>query len=255
MINLGVEQVKTFVICGGLIYGNGEAAFYELVKAAWRQQPLKLPYFGLGDNLVPTIHVKDLVKFSLKISETIPENKPYHFCFDNTEDKNLKSIISSLSSAIGSQGITSIAAEENSDLIPDEWLDMFKANLWANTSSILKPPEPIDGEEAAPAEFEWHAEKGINGCAPKILSEFVSMHSLKPIKIVLSGHKDSGKSYFSELLGEHYKIPVLSVKSIFENFPPKDINFDNPPPVVPKEEGEVESAEKKPNHWPHKLAP
>jgi len=65
-----------------------------LIKAAWRQQPMKLPYFGQGENLVPTVHVKDLVKFSLKIAENVPEGKPYHFCFDNTPDRSLKSVIS-----------------------------------------------------------------------------------------------------------------------------------------------------------------
>jgi adenylate kinase len=166
--------------------------------------------------------VKDLVRFSLKISEMMPESKPYHFAFDNTEDRTLKSIIEDLSTSIGSGGIESISGE--TDLIPTDYQDMFKANLWANTSSFLKPPEQIDGEDAAPADFEWHAEKGIHGCSDKILSEFVNMHSLKPIKIVLSGHKDSGKTHFSSLLGGHYKIPVLSLKKIFEEFPPPAIN-------------------------------
>lgn len=48
VINLNVEQVKTYVICGGLIYGNGENAFYELVKASWRQEPVRLPFYGSG---------------------------------------------------------------------------------------------------------------------------------------------------------------------------------------------------------------
>ena len=226
VINLNVEQVKTYVICGGLIYGNGENAFYELVKASWRQEPVRLPFYGSGENLVPTIHVKDLVRFSLKISEMMPESKPYHFAFDNTEDRSLKSIIEDLSTSIGSGGIESISGE--TDLIPKDYQDMFQANLWANTSSFLKPPEQIDGEEAAPADFEWHAEKGIHGCSDKILSEFVTMHSLKPIKIVLIGHKDSGKTHFSSLLGQHYKIPVLCIKKIFSDFPPAPIN---PKPV------------------------
>jgi len=109
-------------------------------------------------------------------------------------------------------------------LIPGDWQDMFKQNLWTNNSSILITPEPVDGEEAAPPEFEWVAEKGIAGCSEKILKEFVSMHSLKPIKIIISGHDNSGKSFFSSSVAEHYKIPVLSVKTIFEEFPPKNIN-------------------------------
>lgn len=51
----------------------------------------------------------------------------------------------------------------DTDLIPSEWLDMFKANLWANTSSLLRPPVAEEGEEAPAPEFEWHCEKGISG--------------------------------------------------------------------------------------------
>jgi hypothetical protein len=44
-----------------------------LFKAAWLQAPAKLPYLGEGNNLIPTIHLKDLVKFVIKLSESPPE--------------------------------------------------------------------------------------------------------------------------------------------------------------------------------------
>ena len=204
VLEMGVENVKTFVICSGLIYGNGENAFYELVKSSWIQDPRELPYYGDGTNLVPTIHVKDLVKFCLKIAETTPENNPYHFAFDNSDDRTLRSIIKSLSKKIGSGGTLSIEGE--TELIPKDYEDMFKANQWAETSALLRTEEPADGEEAAPPEFEWHAEKGIAGCADKILKEFTEKHNLKPIKIVLSGHSDSGKRHRPIAL-----IPILTL--------------------------------------------
>jgi adenylate kinase len=40
------ENVKVFVVCPGIIYGCGENTFYPLFKAAWLQEPAKLPHLG-----------------------------------------------------------------------------------------------------------------------------------------------------------------------------------------------------------------
>lgn len=62
------ENVKVFIVCPGIIYGCGEDTFYQLFKAAWLQDPIKLPYLHEGNNKIPTIHLKDLVKFIIKVS-------------------------------------------------------------------------------------------------------------------------------------------------------------------------------------------
>jgi len=41
------------------------------------QAPDALPYLGEGDNLIPTINVKDLVKFIIKVAENPPESEKY----------------------------------------------------------------------------------------------------------------------------------------------------------------------------------
>ena len=74
--------MKVFIVCPGIIYGCGEDTFYQLFKASWLQDPPKLPYLHEGNNKIPTIHLKDLVKFVIKVSESPPENNPYLFCFD-----------------------------------------------------------------------------------------------------------------------------------------------------------------------------
>jgi len=47
-------------------------------------EPNELPYFNSGENKIPTIHIKDLVKFVIKISEAPPENNPYILAIDNS---------------------------------------------------------------------------------------------------------------------------------------------------------------------------
>jgi len=83
------ENLKVYVIGSGITYGNGETetVFGKWFKSAWLQKPAKLSYYGLGDNQIPTIHVKDLVSMVKKLYETKPEQQ-YVFAIDNSQDRS-----------------------------------------------------------------------------------------------------------------------------------------------------------------------
>ena len=51
---------------------------------------MKLPYLGEGENIISTIHMKDLVKFVVKVAENPPEGNQYLLAFDETEDKRYR---------------------------------------------------------------------------------------------------------------------------------------------------------------------
>lgn len=84
VLNFKRENVKTYVIAAGVLYGKGEAILNNHFKKAWLQDPLRLPVVGKGDNLVPTVHVTDLARMVKKIYETKPERQ-YIFGIDNTK--------------------------------------------------------------------------------------------------------------------------------------------------------------------------
>ena len=50
----------TYVVAAGVLYGEGESMFHSLFKAGWHGDPSSLKVYGEGQNVVPTIHVKDL---------------------------------------------------------------------------------------------------------------------------------------------------------------------------------------------------
>ena len=56
--------------------------------------PIELPYYGEGTNLIPTIHIKDLARIVKRIADNKNEF-PYIFAIDRTKDTSLKNIISS----------------------------------------------------------------------------------------------------------------------------------------------------------------
>ena len=67
------SNVKVRVVCSGLPYGHGEAndVFYEFFRRAWlslHPELASLPCIGNGDNVLPTIHVKDLARFVIHLS-------------------------------------------------------------------------------------------------------------------------------------------------------------------------------------------
>ena len=63
----------TYVVASGLIYGTGEEIFHFLFKTAWHGQAPALQCFGNGQNIVPTIHIKDLAAVIVNICDQNPK--------------------------------------------------------------------------------------------------------------------------------------------------------------------------------------
>jgi adenylate kinase len=58
-------MVKTYIVCAGILYGNGERVFYEHFRKSWIGQVV--PLLGEGFNIIPTVHVTDVARLIKKI--------------------------------------------------------------------------------------------------------------------------------------------------------------------------------------------
>jgi adenylate kinase len=76
--------LKVHILCSGLRYGLGERVFYDHFKNAWVQSPIALPVIEKGENLLPTIHIKDLARITKKLVDE-NMNKEYIFAVDKTK--------------------------------------------------------------------------------------------------------------------------------------------------------------------------
>lgn len=94
------KNLKTYVLCSGILYGNGEDVFYNHFKQAWLQDPQDLTIYGDGKNRIPTIHVRDLATFVRKVVERPPKQN-YIFAIDSTPKPTQRKIIESISKGIG----------------------------------------------------------------------------------------------------------------------------------------------------------
>jgi len=213
-------KLKVYVLCAGILYGNGERVFYNHFKSSWLQAPANLPFIGSGDNLIPTIHVIDLARLVRRIVAEVPENY-YIFAVDRTKKPTQKRLVKAISKGIGTGDSESI---ELDSVIDEDWAEYFNVNIKIKTSPVFKdgePPEDAEDPEAAALalKFPWHCEKGIIGNSRILNDEFNKYRSLDPVKIFVSGPPASGKSHYAQKLSEYYNIPHITVKDAVELMP------------------------------------
>lgn len=215
------QGVRTYVICSGIIYGNGETdtVFNDKFKSAWLQAPQYLPYVEDGENKIPTIHVVDLARLVKKVYETKPDRK-YIFAIDNTDDRRQKALIQAISSGIGTGKVESKEYQVDEMVRFTSRLELADRPNSTLTIDLNLKPSPLmvtptdEGEDVEPVDFPWHCEKGLAANIHKVKEEFCKVNHLVPIKIHINGPPLSGKTYFGENLADHYNVPLINLKTL-----------------------------------------
>jgi len=213
-------KLRVYVLCSGILYGNGERIFYDHFKRSWLQSPRKLPYIGKGDNLVPTIHVLDLARLVKKVVNKKPENY-YIFALDKTKNPTQKRLVESIAKGMGTAETESVRYEDVKDY---EWAEFLALNLKMRSSDVMKDEEPPedaeDPEEAAKQlKFPWHCQKGIIKNVMMLNKEFNDTRGLKPVKILITGPPACGKSFYAVKLSKYYNIPHITIKDALALIP------------------------------------
>lgn len=194
------------------MYGNGEEAFYSHFKQAWLQKLPSLPIIGTGENIVPTIHVKDLSNLVKRVSEVKP---PHHYTFaiDRSGTLTQKEIVEGISNGVGSGQTHNI---ELDDVVYEDWAEFLTLNIRMTPSSIFDEVYIAEPEKEESCEFSWHSEKGLIENIKIVNDEFNRFHALSPIKISINGPPASGKSYYGSKLSEMYGIPHIKISDVVQ---------------------------------------
>ena len=102
-INLNQKaNIKSYIICPGVIYGYGEKEFYYIFKNALLGKHVEEILLDKGRNIIPTIHMKDLVNIIAKVIEKKPSSN-YILAFDQNKDCSLKNILRMIYCCIGDE--------------------------------------------------------------------------------------------------------------------------------------------------------
>ncbi|EGR27078.1 hypothetical protein IMG5_201950 [Ichthyophthirius multifiliis] len=234
-------NLKTYVLCAGIQYGNGEDVLYERYfkvfffqqnkkilkqnkKQAWLQNPKELLIFGEGKNRIPSIHVKDLATFAQKLTEKQP-NQSYIFAIDHNQKPTQLSLVKAISKGLGTGLVKNIGYEE---ALQYENFDVFTVDVRIRPTKAFdqflsqEDEEEENNEEEEGVEkkekfkFEWHCKEGLPANIQKLNKQFNDYRFLKPNKILICGPPASGKSYFGEQLSQYYNIPHIKIQQVIE---------------------------------------
>ncbi|PRP75482.1 hypothetical protein PROFUN_10660 [Planoprotostelium fungivorum] len=195
-------NLRPYVVCSGLLYGEGEDLLHPLFKSAWKGEQLLC--CGEGNNIVPTIHIKDLIQILLQIVVMKPEDK-YILAVDASNNTQLE-IIKSISSTLGSGQVGNCSKEEVllQDEVSQSCVEILNLNLRT---------EPVIVNEL---DIVWESENGIVEYLPTLIHQFVNTRKLTPIKIVVHGPPSSGRTFLSDLIAKEYNIEHVMYEQLLQ---------------------------------------
>jgi len=193
------------VVAAGLTYGMEESVFHFLFKSAWHGNVDALQCYGTGENILPTIHVKDLAAVLQNICDSRPKTR-YLVAVDDSQ-LTLMEIVKAVSVALHN-GKVRCVSREDSLLIKDLEQADFDHLLLNLRMDAVYIKESMN--------ITWQSEGGIAENIPNLVKEFKDSRKLQPIRICLLGPPAVGKSFIAEKLCKHYKIHQITVKEVID---------------------------------------
>eukprot|EP00892_Ulva_mutabilis_P009907 jgi/Ulvmu1/7289/UM035_0077.1 len=192
------DILRTYVVCPGVLYGNGECStgFYDLFSKAWQADEMTaLPVFGSGNNIIPTIHVDDCASFVVQLALSHPDIR-YLFATDDSRDSQA-SVVKGISERFASGEIVD---SDPVSLFTQQGVEQLLLNLRLKRTDV--------GLEA------MHARGGLVANLTTVSAEFIHHENLQPLKILITGPPCSGKSALADHLGCKYSLPVIRVAEL-----------------------------------------
>ncbi|PWU90994.1 hypothetical protein C4B63_46g54 [Trypanosoma cruzi] len=201
------RNIQTCVVFSGLQYGEGEDALQPFFAQAWNRGKRGLPIYGDGTQLVPTVHIRDLVTFTKRLIETEePPALPYVFATDSGT-VSWQRMVNAMNRAFGGEKTFHVPSQEYA-LYSN--VELFTLNMRVDNQTM---------QNLMPAAEDWVAQSGFVANISKTAFEYVTAHHLHPIRLVVLGPPLSGKTYLAEALAQrHYHLPTFTMERVLEEF-------------------------------------
>ncbi|CAJ1074252.1 Hypothetical predicted protein [Xyrichtys novacula] len=192
---------STYVVASGLQYGMGEQIFHFFFKMSWLGQKQRIPVFGEGNNIMPTIHVNDLASVIQNVIEHQP--KLYYLLAVDQSNNTMEEIVTAVASALGPGKIQKKPFEEallTQDLSVME-LDSLQVNLRMEAVHIQEL-----------FSVNWCCASGLVKNMEQVVEEFRQTRGILPLRVCVLGPPAVGKSSVCKQICEHYKLPHIRLK-------------------------------------------
>ncbi|KAF5404263.1 adenylate kinase, partial [Paragonimus heterotremus] len=210
ILKIGKKHKKkfvTYVLACGLIYGNGEYLLQHFFRQAWVEQA-PLPIYFEGQNILPTIHVLDLASVILNVIENPPRQR--YIVAKDESSNTLADIVHAIATQLSTGEVLHLPTRElvNAEQLPQTTLDQLTMDLKIESATIKEEMH-----------VRWVSENGIVDSMPKLATEFIETHNLKPIRICVLGPPEVGKTSLAKELCKTYRLHHIHLKAvIFETY-------------------------------------
>lgn len=199
------ENLKTHVVCPGLLYGCDETTLFDSFQASWLSMKTaqiisagEEPRLAAGKNYVPTVHVRDLARLVSNLSLGGCEQS-YLVCVDRSQAQQAD-LVKGIVDKVGEPyEVPVVSPSDWTPPLPEaetlslDYLDHMKLDLRFEPCQMMLAPD-----------FAWYSEKGLVSNIEMVTDEFCRWRNLRPIRLMLSGPPAAGKTRFAAALAEIY---------------------------------------------------
>lgn len=160
-------QLRLYVMCVGLLYGDGEGALLSAFESAWHLKPA--PMLEQNHNVVPTLHVKDMARGAVALSQS-PPDVAVIIAHDgsNTTQRDL---IKTINQTFGAGRTPKKTEVECVQELGRETVDWLMLDL------------ELEAAEFSGLDFERHCSSPVEEIQT-LVDEFVASRLLTPLKIL-----------------------------------------------------------------------
>ncbi|KAK1929324.1 Adenylate kinase 7 [Phytophthora citrophthora] len=235
-------ELETCIVGAGLIYGGAQSQLQLIFREAWLHpdRPLLVPSLATqtqlpsqGQNLLPMISLYDLALliFRVAASPTAPPKK-YLLAVDKASGSTtLRDVCRGVSTLLASGRLRD--SEDTSSAEADALLLDEEEELVTPLQLHLRFDTSAGVIHSFVAPEEWrHYSHGLLGSLAFFVDDFIRVMDLRPLRTVILGAPQAGKTLLSRKLAKDYYLPYLSPQTLLhELFAPE---HDAPPSVPPE---------------------
>ncbi|KAG5265339.1 hypothetical protein AALO_G00241190 [Alosa alosa] len=189
------SQFSTYVLASGLQYGMGEQVFHFFFRASWLGEIPKVPIFGKGTNILPTIHINDLARVILNVIDQKP--RPHYIVAVDDSKNTIEDIVQTISFTLGPGKTESVSVEK-------AFLHRNLTQADIDSISVDLRFEALFIKESL--NIPWVCEAGIVENIERVVEEYRNTRGLLPIRICVLGPPAVGKSTVAQKICKHYKL-------------------------------------------------
>lgn len=195
------DHLRTHVVCPGMVYGGGEddLGLHPLFKLVFESPDDPLKLLTPGANVLPLIHIADLVAYVQGVLSGAPPERYLLACEPGRA--TLKAVSRAISTCMG-----------GGQLAPASWQDV----LARPDVTHLLMHVPFECTRLPEGRGPSFSEDGFLDRVEQVAEEYKAARGLRPLRVVLQGPPASGKTLLATASAKIFGVRRVDLKTVVE---------------------------------------